>query len=156
MGYDTHLIIGRIALEREEIEKDLNKPYEDGSGYEYKKDKKGNPLLTGRTECWLDIYAEISLCKIYKSALDSVHTQYKESPLLGKDHFVFVYQKDGNTQYTKDPYGDPLIVAPFQEVLDAVRKDSGRCEYRRFKWLLALLESMKDEKEELVCAFYGS
>jgi len=50
MGYNTHIIIGRLDSRHPlpERKKDLNKPYSDGSGFETLLDEEGNEVLTGR------------------------------------------------------------------------------------------------------------
>jgi hypothetical protein len=156
MGYDTHIMIGSVGSERREEIQDLDNPFDDGSGYPSKKDADGNVLYTGRMEHYFMSYVEMDLCKIYDSSLNLVHSKYQSDPFLGEDHFVYVYMKDGNTQFVEDSYGDNLIPAPFSEVLEAVKKDCKRDNYRRFQWLKGLMESMEDDSENLVCAFYGS
>jgi len=67
MGYETRIYVCDApirALEFKEVEKDMTKPYSDGSGYEDKKDKQGNPIYTGRTEKHVIPVAEIDMCKI--------------------------------------------------------------------------------------------
>jgi len=157
MGYETHVIIGELGNEMNEYEDDLDNPFEDGSGYPHKKDDKGRLIRTGRFERYLMIGAEMCMGKIYDSALDSVHTHYKKNPHL-PDHIVYCYMKDGNSRFKEDGYGDPLIIAPFIDVMEAVREDVDRSDYRRFKWLLSLMDSMEDNISErwVCCAFYGS
>ena len=38
MGYEIKMIVGKLSFEEEEIERDLAKPFSDGSGYDYKYD----------------------------------------------------------------------------------------------------------------------
>lgn len=158
MGYDTHIMIGFVSKGNKEAELDLDNPFDDGSGYPSKKDDDGNTLYTGRIEHYFMSSVEMDLCKIYDSSLNLVHDKYKSNPFLGEDHFVYVYMKDGNTQFKKDSYGDNLIPAPFSEVLEAVRKDCREdgYRYRRYQWLKGLMESMEDDSKNLVCVFYGS
>jgi hypothetical protein len=156
MGYDTHIAIGRLGLPFEEAKDDLTKPYEDGSGYECLRDENGDYVLTGITSHSFDPYVEVNLCKIYNSHLSKVHEKYKDSPLMDETNLVYIYQKDGNTRFEEDYYGDKLILAPFEEVFEAVKKDAEKDEYRRFRWLKSAMMSMEDNKSELHCIFYGS
>ena len=158
MGYNTHIIIGRLDSRHPlpERKKDLNKPYSDGSGFETLLDEEGNEVLTGRIRFYFDTYAEMDLCKIYDSHLSKLHDRYKRTPMLAENQFVEVYMKDGNSTFEEDPYGDRLIVVPFLEALEAARKDAESNDYRRYQWIKALLESMEDCAGELTCIFYGS
>ena len=159
MGYDTHIIIGRLdSHPLPEREKNLNKPYADGSGFETLLDEEGNEVFTGRVRFYFDTYAEMDLCKIYDSHLFKLHDRYKRTPMLKKNGFVEVYMKDGNTTFEEDAYGDRLVVVPFTEALEAAREDAeaNRDDYRRYQWVKGLLESMNDSAKELTCIFYGS
>jgi len=159
MGYDTHIIIGRLDPHPlPEREKNLNKPYADGSGFETLLDEEGNEVFTGRVRFYFNTYAEMDMCKIYDSHLSKLHDRYKRTPMLKKNGFVEVYMKDGNTSFEEDAYGDSLVVVPFFETLAAARKDVERDggEYRRYGWIKGMLESMRESEKELTCIFYGS
>ena len=160
MGYDTHIIIGRLDMNSDypEYKHDLSKPYSDGSGFEYLLDESGEKIATGSTRLYFSIYAEMDLCKIYDSRLSALHDRYKRTPMLKENEFVGVYMKDGNTFFEEDPYGDRLAVVPFAEALEAAREDAeaNRDDYRRYQWVKGLLESMNDSAKELTCIFYGS
>ena len=159
MGYNTHIIIGRLdSHPLPERKKDLNKPYSDGSGFETLLDEEGNEVFTGRIRFYFNTYAEMNLCKIYDSRLSALHNRYKRTPMLKENEFVGVFMKDGNTFFEEDPYGDRLEVVPFTEALEAAREDAkvNRDDYRRYQWVKGLLESMNDSAKELTCLFYGS
>jgi len=163
MGYETHIMVGYLNTEnsRPEWQEDKNKPYEDGSGFPPLLDEEGNEVLTGRLLTYFSVYAEMNLCKIYDSCLFKLHDKYKKTPMLAENQFVYVYMKDGNTEFIEDSYGDRLVVVPFLEALEAARKDAEKDKdgYRRFQWIKDLLESMQgseDMKNELTCVFYGS
>ena len=145
MGYDTHIAVVQLIEPMPEYVEDKDNPYDDGSGYPYKKDENGNLIRTGRTEITGLIICEMDLCKLdYNGHLSKVHSQ---SLKKAKDHlevqFYSRYGTDGNTKMIEDSYGDPLHVVDFDEVLKALRVDCAENEYRRIHWALALLESMK-------------
>jgi len=156
MGYETHVVIGHLKDPEPEYEEDKDNPFDDGSGYPYKRDENGNLIPTGHTKRRLQPYANLHLCKISNSVLGRLHARHLMEVKKNGSEFVFFYHSDGNTEFTKDNYGDPLVPVPLAEVLEVVRKDAEENDYRRFQWLKALLESMKDDPEELTCAFYGS
>jgi len=159
MGYDTHIVIGKLSKNQyPEYKLDMDNPYEDGSGYPALRDKDGKYIETGRTKQFFIPMVSVDLCKIYDSEIEKIHKAYlnvaKETI---EENVVYFYHSDGNTQFDEDNYGDPLVVAPFNEVLEAARKDAENNDYRRFKWLLGLMENMKDSIEDnVVCVFYGS
>jgi len=156
MGYNTHIMIGIIGTPSPEHERDMDKPYDDGSGYEYKKGENGGYVETGRMESFFIEYASMAMCKIYDSALSDVHSKYLKATKDNPDFVIYRYGSDGNTRIEEDSYGEPMVLAPLKEVLEAVQKDEKNDVYRRFKWLKGLLESMSDDNEKLVCIFYGS
>lgn len=72
MGYEIKMLVGKSCLRAKEIERDMSKPYSDGSGYEYKRDEKGEIVYTGREEVWFQVMAEVDLSKLgYQRACDS-------------------------------------------------------------------------------------
>lgn len=156
MGYETHIVIGHLQDPEPEYEENRDNPFKDGSGYPYKKDKNGDLIPTGRTKRCLIPYVHVDLHKLYYAATDLLHTEYRKKTKENVNEFIFFYHSDGNTEFTEDNYGDPLVPIPFVEVLEAVCKDAEKDDHRRIRWLRALLESMEDDAEELTCVFYGS
>jgi hypothetical protein len=156
MGYETHIILGSLREPMNELELDMENPFDDGSGYPYKKDEKGNYINTGRQEQYIMSYAEVNLCKIYDSHLDKLIQKFRKAQGKNPDTFIYRYHSDGDTRWTEDNYGDPLVSIPFDLVLNAVRKDVEENDYRRYRWLLGLMEAMKEDHSEISCVFYGS
>lgn len=158
MGYEVKLLIGKPSLEREEIERDTEKPYDDGSGYEHKKDATGNYVKTGRREHWFNVMAEIDLSKL-GGRDDALNRLISKTQAVAKEHikerFYYFYGTDGNAKITEDCYGAPLWPVPVHAVLDAMRSSHKPGEYRRTDWAMALLEAMKDDPEKLQVIFYG-
>ncbi len=115
----------------------------------YLKDKAGDIELTSKKITWFRIYATVDLCKCgYESNIHNIDH-------INKDESHFWYWYDGNGETSKDCYGDKLKPIPIKEVVEALRKDTKKDDYRRFKWALALLESMQNDKEDLTVLFYG-
>ncbi|MCK5020052.1 MAG: hypothetical protein KAS32_23565 [Candidatus Peribacteraceae bacterium] len=111
----------------------------------------GNILYTGRKETWFQIVATIDLCKCGdNSAIRDIDCVNKD-----ESHHWFWFENDGNTQTTEDRYGDKLKPVPINVVIQALKQDVKTDNYRRFKWALALLESMIDDKEKLSVLFNG-
>jgi len=158
MGYETHIVIGFLGDPVPELAKDLTNPYEDGSGYPYKKDKAGNPIKTGRMQRYLMPAVHLDLSKIDYSNLDLLHDKYLKVTEENQNEFVYFYHSDRCTEFSEDNYGDPLVLVPFKDVLEAVRTDVQNSDYRRFRWLLGLMEAMAltDNSKHLVCVFYGT
>jgi hypothetical protein len=151
MGYETQLIIGSAGHTSDEIKKgDLI--IEDGESYHpYLKDEDGNFIYTGRKETWFQIMATIDLSKCGSgSAIHDIDRVNKD-----ESHGWYWYESDGNTRTTEDKYGDQLKPVQLQVVIDALKKDIEKDDYRRFKWALALLESMVDDRENLTCLIFG-
>ncbi len=158
MGYEIKLIIGKASnVKSDEREKDLTKPYDDGSGYECKKDKDGNDVLTGRTLVWFNVMAELDLCKLgyqddqLNRLIAQSHNTAKANP---KTVHEFYGTTEGNQAATEDRYGSGLWPVPIRDVLTAIAGVEDQ-EYRRLKWAKALLESMADDPEELQVMFWG-
>lgn len=153
MGYETKLIIGTASTERDEVET-LEPITENGESYSpYKKDSNGNLVLTGRKEIWFDVYVEINLCKCgYTSNIRNIKSDNRD-----KNKFWFFYGSDGNTKITKDRYDDIFKPVDIEEVINALEKDAKSSDYRRFKWALSLLKSMKESRggDDLKVILYG-
>jgi hypothetical protein len=160
MGYETRLIVGKATDQKmPEFERDLTKPYDDGSGFEKKKDADGNDIPTGRTIQWFHNMAEVDLAKMGEGPLSDLHDRYvkfaKDAPAVAWEVYGFT---DGNHAVTEDCYGDPLTPVPIAEVLAALKKENsiaGQNKYRRVLWAIALLEAMVDDPEGLSVLFYG-
>jgi len=149
MGYETKLIIGREGFESKEVAK--GEPvFEEGEVYKpLLKDESGEYVYTGRTEVYFSVYATINLCKC---GMDSNISKIAWKNL---DKNKFWYWYNGNEQTETDGYGDSSIAIPIATVIEALEKDFADSEYRRFKWTLALLKSMQDDKENISVLFYG-
>ncbi len=155
MGYEIKLIIGKATgVKWPEREKDKRKPYADGSGFEDKLDKDGNPVLTGRTGIFFQTMAEVDLCKIGSGPLDALHSKTIGTAKANPATFYEFYgTTDGNHAVSVDRYDDPLWPVSVVEVLTALKKEGG--DYRRVKWTIGLLETMADDPEELEVMFFG-
>lgn len=156
MGYEIKMIFGRAGTPSEEFERDLERPYEDGSGFEYKKDARGNPVKTGRTEIWFNRYGQLDLCKL-GSQDDSLNRLIRESFKRAKQNDATVYFfYEGNKQVKEDCYGAKMWPISAKEVLEAVNLlPPESMEYRRLQWAKALLESITKDFEDIQCLFYG-
>jgi len=157
MGYDTHIVIGELTkIPVEEYKRDLDRPYLDGSGFEYEVDAEGSPVPTGRLKSYLLPAVHFDMCKIYDSNLEALHHKHKKMVGEKPQQVVYFFHSDGNTEFIEDGYGDPLITIPFDEVLQAVCLDAEYGAYRRYHWLKGLLEAMESTKSDnTVCVFYG-
>lgn len=156
MGYEIKLYIGKVRLDHEEIARDMSKPYEDGSGFEYQKDKEGEYIKTGRIEKYFSIYAMVDLCRCdYNGKTSALSAKSHKLGNENKDkYFYYFYGSDGNTQ-VEDRYGDYMHAMPIKDAIKALTADSQKDEYRRYKWAIALLNSMKDDQENLEVLFFG-
>lgn len=158
MGYEIKIIIGK-ATSVKHPEWDLSdKPYKDGSGFEPKRDAKGNILYTGRTECWFQVMATLDLCKLgyQKDPLNDLIAQsHQTAKEQAKTLFHYYYADDGNTKIVEDRYGAALWPVPVKEVLAAMKLSEDAKTYRRLIWAIALLESMVEDSEGLEVLFYG-
>ena len=112
------------------------------------KNEDGEFVYTDIEETYFQIYAEIDMCKIGSSHLMKVLTVNKD-PL--KEIYWFGY--DGNTRIHEDRYGDKPNETSIDDCIEALKLDVQEDDYRRFKWALALLESMKEEKDLSVIWF---
>ena len=154
MGYETKLIIGKATSQpRPELERDLSKPYSDGSGFECKMDDKGRYVETGRLEYYFSVYATIDLCKLgYQD--DALNRLAKKSHKGSKSKVYFFYE--GDKEMREDCYGEKMFPVPVAKVLKAMKASIDPQEpYRRLEWAIALLESMVNDSEEIQVLFYG-
>lgn len=156
MGYEIKMIVGKTALSGSpEYAQDKSKPFDDGSGFEWQRDERGNPVPTGRTMHWFQEMAMVDLCKLgyQDDALNRLiadsHKKAKTDPL--NVHYFF--GSDGNTQITEDRYGSGMTPVPIADVLAAMEKYADY--YRRTRWALALLRSMEEDAEGLEVLFFG-
>lgn len=149
MGYETKLYIGRSCHSMDEAAKG-ELIFKDGEAYRpYLKDENGDTVRTGRKEIYFEVYAMIDLCKCgADSEISKVDWRNKES-----DSVVW-YFYNGDNEIKEDSYGDIPKPVKLNIVLEALRKDTEKEDYRRFKWAVSLLESMKDD-EEIEILFYG-
>ncbi len=163
MGYEIKLLIGKSCLERDELEKDMTKPFDDGSGHEYKRDTNGEYIKTGRKEHWFQTMAEIDLCQLgaQGDALNRLidETQAEAKAVAGEKVWYFYGTGDRNTEIKEDQYGVPFMPVGIRAVHGAIRltmeksHESRNC--RRLIWAEALLRSMKEDTESLECIFFG-
>ncbi len=149
MGYETTLLIGRECTTSDEIKRGPLVT-EEGEAYRpYLKDEDGAFIKTGAKETYFMIYAEIDLCKCgYTSEISKID---KENTDKGH-HWIWA---SGGDERSEDLYGEKPKPVSFKAVIDALEKDYQDGEYRRFKWALALLNSMQDESEELSILMFG-
>lgn len=155
MGYEIKMMVGKSSVLGAEHVRDEKNPFDDGSGFPYLKDEKGEYVMTGRTEIWFQIMAEVDLCKL-GYADDALNRLISKSHKDANDEKLFVwsvYGLDGNTAFKEDRYGDRMRSVPIREVLAAMEEHSD--EYRRIKWAKTLLRSMADDSEELEVLFWG-
>jgi len=150
MGYETKLIIGRAGMTENELAK--GEPELDG-GSVYRptlKNDKGDFIKTGRQKTYFQTFATIDLCKCgSNSAIHNIDRVNKD-----ESHYWYFY--DGDTEIKEDRYGDEMKPVEVAVVIEALKKNIEKDEYRRFKWALALLESMKnDEEGGITVLLYG-
>jgi hypothetical protein len=103
---------------------------------------------------WFDVYAEIDLCKCgYGSHISALNQNSDKTKPE-----VYWYGYDGNTEFTKDRYDSCPKPVALRHVVHALKADCENEDYRRFKWALALLESMEadNENENIEVLFFGS
>lgn len=107
----------------------------------------------GREEgrAWLQVWAQIDLCKPgYESKICNLPRQESDGVP------VYFYGIDGNTEVTKDPYGQECIAVPIQAVLSALETDRANDpKYRRFHWACDLLASIIKGSPEASVVLYG-
>ncbi len=158
MGYEIKMMIGKSGHTSAEREKDMAKPYSDGSGFETKKDKIGNDVLTGRTGHYFYVFVDFDLCKLgyQDDALNKLIQKSQDKKRRSKHFYYFYGTGDGNNEIKQDNYGSQMYPVPIKKVMEAMRKTIDKNEpYRRLEWAIALLESMSKDTEELEVMFYG-
>lgn len=158
MGYEIKLIIGKSGHEAPELELDKSKPFSDGSGFEYKKDGRGNPVKTGRTSVYFSEYVRIGLCKLgyQDDALNRLISRTQETGGKNKSlRFYYIY--NGNTRVSEDCYSSNFWPVEIRKVLNALKRSHPKRKnsYRRTNWAIDLLSSMVDDDEGLEVIFYG-
>lgn len=158
MGYEIKLIIGKASeTGSPEYEEDKNKPFDDGSGFEWKKDEHGKPIPTGRTSFYFRVMAELDLCKIGHGSdplVDLIDKTQKEAMADKYRVFEFYGTGEGDKAVQEDKYGVKFLPVSVRDLLTALQSRKGE-DYRRFDWAIALLESMKDDIEGIQVIFYG-
>lgn len=155
MGYEVKLIIG-VATNQvgDEYEHDMRKPYPDFSGFERKRDARGNFIKTGRKQQWFHVYAEIGLSKIqYDGPLSKlINMTERRAKEFGKSHFLYFFGTgNGDHEIKEDRYGTPFITVPAREVLAVLKVEK----HRRGAWAVAFLEAMGEDINEFSVIFYG-
>ena len=137
MGYEIKLIIGRDTGRKE-----------DDCDYSTTPPRKSGKKCTYFME-----YAMIDLCKL---AYDGVfHKAMGSWRNKDENHFWFKYEAN-DRRLIEDCYGEKWIPQKISVVLDVLKQElANDPDYRRLKWAVALLESMKDDAEDLCVWVYG-
>lgn len=146
MGYEVKIMIGETGTSANKMLRESKLKIEDGEAwYPYAKDDNGNFIKTDMVETYFMITAEINLCKIGDSHLF-------KSLKLNKDKLreYYWYGYDGNMRISEDRYGEKADLATIEDCITALKKDVKESDYRRFKWALSLLESMKDSNMKVL------
>ena len=151
MGYEIKLIIGCKGTTSKKIERSSAGEIDGNCVYfPYIRDGEGSFKYTDVDETYFMVYAEIDLCKLgHDSHLGKILTANKDSK---KE--IYYYGTGGNVAITEDCYGDKPNEASVGDCVEALKLDIANSNYRRFKWALALLESMQDE-EDISVIWYG-
>lgn len=149
MGYEIKLIIGKeSSVVYDEYAKGEPVLADGEVYYPYLKDADGDLIPTGRKETYFAVFATIDLCKCgYDSAINSIDNWNTD-----ESHGWYWYE--GSAELRKDLYGVRLKPVSISTIINALEKDMESSDYRRFKWALALLESMVDDEEELGVLIY--
>jgi len=112
----------------------------------------GISALKPRQGTFFQVYAAIDLCKCVESNLLKMENVLTHSTKV----FWFPPSGDGNTPVTEDRYGKEPKLISITDAISALKRDVATSDYRRFKWALALLESMyKSSEEDLLILLYG-
>lgn len=153
MGYETKLIIGVVGHTAPELKqhKNLRLDSDKQSAYRPLSMKNGKAVMTKNNATYFMVYATIDLGKC---GFDS-HISKIDHVNQDKSNYLYFYGDGGNQQIKEDLYGSYLKAIPIQEVIDALRKDVKKDDYSRFKWALALLESMTLGGENICVLMYG-
>lgn len=155
MGYEIKAYIGKTCRSFPEW-KLTTTPYKDGSGFEPERDEQGAIVCTDRTEHPFMVYAMLDMCKLgYQD--DPLNELISQSFQLAKDNSKdvhYFYGSDGNTTIKEDRYGATMHPVPLKELAEALNA-MPNLEYRRLRWLKALVDSMVDDKEEMSVMFFG-
>ncbi|CAH9013223.1 hypothetical protein VP199E371_P0082 [Vibrio phage 199E37-1] len=153
MGYEIKLIIGEVGTSGDKYKRsDVGEVDGNSVYYPYLKDSLGNLIKTKVKETYFMVAAQVDLCKPgYNSSILNA-LRKNEDP----NHEYYYYGYDGNTRVTEDCYGDKSDIHSIDEIINALRKDVEDSDYRRFKWALSLLESIKENGgSELKVMWYG-
>lgn len=76
--------------------------------------------------------------------------------LMGEYPKIYLFDLDGNKQYTEDCCGEVLRAIPIDEVITELESDSEKDNYWRFDAGLGMLKAMRDESDrELSVVLYG-
>ena len=156
MGYEIKVMLGKPSSHTFPEWKRSSTPYADGSGFEPERDENGKPVETGRVMNYFTKYAEVDMCKLGGQD-DSLNRLIQHSFSLAKQHpdkVYYFYGRDGNSEVTEDRYGARMHPVPLKDLVRALN-DLPDLEYRRLRWLKALVDSMSDDTEEMFAMFYG-
>jgi len=101
------------------------------------------------------IYGTIDMCKLGQHTalyeLDWCNKKDSEEPVWG----FYAAAGDGNTEITKDKYGDTPKPIPIALVIEALEKDAKVSDYRRLKWAIALLKSIQETTNDATVLLWG-
>lgn len=146
MGYEVKILIGLPGMVSKKIERSTVGEIDgDSVYYPYVKDGNGVLVKTDVDETYFMIAAEIDLCKVGDSNLFKALEVNKD-----KKREYYWYGMDGNVRISDDRYGDKPELASLEDCIEALKKDVAESDYRRFKWALALLESMKGSEMKVL------
>jgi hypothetical protein len=149
MGYETELLIGISSSSASDEIKYGELIVADEEAYRpMMRNAKNNTIKTGRKETYFSIYATIDLCKCGGREINNLDR-------INKDTSHHWYWYTGNGRTVEDCYGDKLKPVPIIDVINAIEQDSFDNDYRRFEWALALLNSMKNDTENLSVLLRG-
>ncbi len=92
------------------------------------------------------VYGNVDMCKMGNSELYNLPWK-NETPDVAK-WYMLPSDGDGDTPVTVDRYGDMFKPFPIEDAITALEMDVAANDYRRFKWALAFLKSMKENSNE--------
>jgi hypothetical protein len=161
VSYELKMKVGWLGHSDPEHKREERlKVEEDGKSawFPLVKDAHGDFIPTGRTEQHFIEVASVDLCKIYDTATYEVAVKSLIDGKKTANVKNVIKWFSGKEELSEDCYGAMPTAVPLKKVIAALRKDVQADDYRRFKWALALLESIEATQEgnrEMVVLFYG-